>query len=99
VCSLASPRFTAYDLHFESYDLLGLNRTKGFLVFTPYFSSPNATDELINKANLYFTMTLSFVIMVSIPFSLALSALVWVQTINIVQDKTTNQRYSKYAKL
>lgn len=98
LCSLAGPRLTYEDLERTSYDVLGLNRTNGLMVFTPYFSTENPSTELINKANNYYTMTLATVILISAPFSLALSALVWVQTYNMIFNTTTSQRYSKYAK-
>jgi len=76
--SLSGPWLTSMDLDIKTYDMLGLDRTDGFLVITPYFSSSNDSLELVNKANLYYTMTLAFITIISTPFSLALCALVYV---------------------
>jgi hypothetical protein len=76
--------------------MVGLNRTEGFLVVTPYLNSSSASVNQLYKANIYYTTSLAFVVFISGSFSLPLSLLVYVQTINLLYKTTTNKRFSKH---
>jgi hypothetical protein len=87
------------DLQIKTFDMLGLSRTQGFLVVKPYLSSQDPSIDYINAANRYYTISLVIGLMVAGMFSFPLCYLVYVQSINIANNTTTNARYSKYAKL